>query len=140
MMEGINGSQSTSAGFENANRNADASPPSGAPAGAPDVQPDVSVAISELAAARLETMMAPAEHGSDTMNTSGSNGGIDFGVEMGGFAWPLNTTAESTVENEQVSGDDGWKQSSEATSQTGVASSSESAYLALGKSTVSASE
>ena len=59
---------------------------------------------------------------------------------MGGFAWPLNTTADSTVENEQVSGDDGWEQSSEATSQTGVASSSESAYLALGKSTVSASE
>lgn len=87
----------------------------------------------------MESMMAPAEHRSGTMDTSGANGGIEFGVDMGGFDWPLNAGAESTVSNETTSGDDGWVQSSEATAEDGTAASSESAYLALGKSTVNAS-
>lgn len=140
MMEGINSDLSTSAVSEASARPSDYSPPSGAPVGTPEAQPDVSVVISDAAAARLEAMMAPAEHSSDTIKVDGGSGMMNFGVEMGGFDWPLNAGAESTIENEDVSGDKGWTQSSEPTSVTGVAASSESAYLALGKSTVSSAE
>lgn len=138
-MEGINGNLSTSAVQQAPARTSEFTPPSGEPAGAPEVQPNVSVAISDAAAARMESMMAPAEHRNGTMETAGANGGVEFGVDMGGFDWPLNADAESTVANEVTSGDDGWVQSSETTAEVGTAASSESAYLALGKSTVNAS-
>ena len=83
-------------------------------------------------------MMAPAEHGSDTININERTGGVDFGVEMGGFAWPLNSEQESTVANDEVSGEDGWEASRQAGAGPDVAESSESAYLALGKTTVNA--
>jgi hypothetical protein len=138
MLEGINGNPSTAPAGEGPAGASTAKPPSGKPIGAPEAQPDVEVAISNAANARMEAMMAPAEHGSDTITINERNGGVDFGVEMGGFAWPLNSEQESTVANDEVSGEDGWEASREAGAGPDVAESSESAYLALGKTTVNA--
>jgi|GEM_PF-6548088 len=139
-MDGINGSVPASPNGEAPAQNTAFSLPSGEPAGAPEVAPGVAVEISEAAKARLDSMMAPSELSSDTFNASAENGGVEFGVEMGGFDWPLNAGADSTVSTQSESGDDGWLQSSESDSLTGIAESSESAYLALGKSTVNAAE
>lgn len=139
MMEGITGSRSSAVVPEAPEPTSQFTPPSGEPAGAPEAQPDVAVAISDAASARLDAMMTPAEHSNGTMQVSDSGGGINFGVEMGGFDWPLNAQADSTVANQSME-ENGWRASSEATAQTGVAESGESAYLALGKSSVNAAE
>jgi hypothetical protein len=106
------------------------------------MRPDVAVAISNLAQARMDTMHSPQSNESmQTMQSNASNGGIDFGVDKGGFAWPLNVGDTGTNEG-SVDSMDAWTASKQAVNGIILdeAQASESAYIALGKSSVNAAE
>lgn len=87
-------------------------PPSGEPAGAPAAEPDVEVAISDRAQARMEAMMAPAEAGSDTVEWNAKRGGMEFGVEKGGFDWALDVRENTTQDNAAFASEEGWSAAS----------------------------
>ena len=118
-------------------------PPAGKPMGAPDVEPDVAVAISDMAQARIDHLMGPkSSDSSSTMQLSGDSGGISFGVDRGGFAWPLDSNSETTANPGTSQSMAGWEAAERSVNGVYVdeAQASESAYIALGKSTVNASE
>jgi hypothetical protein len=111
--------------------------------GATGATPDVSLAISQLANARLDSMMAPESAQADeSMQMNASNGGVDFGVEMASFSWPLDASEASTADGADVDSVDAWSSAEKAGNgeTANGAKSSESAYIALGKSTVSATK
>ena len=142
-MDGINGSQSLSPTEQSRSKTSENAPPSGEPVGVGSMRPDVAVAISSLAQARMETMHSPQSNNSmQTMQPNASNGGIDFGVDKGGFAWPLDVGDANTSEGVDIGSMDGWTASKQAVN--GIipdeAQASESAYIALGKSSVNAAE
>ena len=118
----------------------DSAPPTGKPIAVSDVKPDVSVAISEMAQARLESMASPSDASeSATMAMNSNNGGVDFGVDKGGFDWPLNSENENTAQAAKFEGESTWDAKGEVVNGVLQAESNEAAYIALGKSTVSAS-
>jgi hypothetical protein len=143
MMDGINGSQSMSPMDQSRARVSENAPPSGEPMGTESMRPDVTVAISDLAQARMDTMHSPQSNDSmQTMQSNTSNGGIEFGVDKGGFAWPLAVDDTSPTEGAGVDSMDAWTASKQAVN--GIIldedQASESAYIALGKSSVNAAE
>jgi len=118
----------------------DSAPPSSKPIAVSEVKPDVSVAISEMAQARMESMAAPSDASkSATMSMNSGNGGVDFGVDKGGFDWPLNTESETTAQAAQFETENAWEPQGEVVNGLLQADASEAAYFALGKSNVSAS-
>jgi len=142
-MDGVNGANPLSSADQWGDKSAMNVPPKGRPAGAPAVEPDVELAISDLAQARMAVLERPASaDGSETMQMSTSNGGIDFGVESGGFEWPLNAQAIATVSQPQSETMNGWEAAKQVVNGVYVddAQASESAYIALGKSKVNAGE
>ena len=141
-MDGINGSQPLSPTKPSSSKVAENSPASNHPVGAVNMTPDVDVAISELTQARMETMMSPQSgESSEAMRSNASNGGIDFGVDKGGFAWPLDTAKTNTSDGADLDSVDAWQVAKQAVNGMVVdeTHASESAYIALGKSTVSSS-
>ena len=142
-MDGVNGVNSLSSMDQWGEKNATTVPPRGKPAGAPEAEPDVELAISDLAQARMESLESPASaDGRETMKMSTKNGGIDFGVDSGGFEWPLDAQANATVSQPQSETMNAWEAAKQVVNGVYVddAQASESAYIALGKSTVNASE
>lgn len=143
MLDPINGSSNSTPAEPVRSNSSDSTPATGQPAGVEEVEPDVAVAISDMAQARMEGMMAPAESNSTTtLQMDETSGSFNFGVEMGGFAWPLDSGAPSTSEGADVDSVDAWKASENTVNGVlvGDAEAGESAYIALGKSTVNASE
>lgn len=120
----------------------DSTPPRGRAAGVEEVEPDVAVEISDMAQARMVGMMSPAQSGSESsMQADQGNGGVNFGVDRGGFAWPLDAASSSTADGADFESMDGWEASANTVNGVLVdGESSESAYIALGKSTVNASK
>jgi len=110
--------------------------------GAPEAEPDVSVAISDLAQARMDSLMGPASSDSSPTMEMGADGVISFGVDRGGFAWPLDANGETTASPAVSDNSVPWQAAEKAVNGVYVddAQASESAYIALGKSTVNASE
>ena len=75
------------------------------------------------------------------MQADQGNGGVNFGVDRGGFAWPLDAASSSTADGADFESMDGWEASANTVNGVLVdGESSESAYIALGKSTVNASK
>lgn len=143
MMDGINGSQSLTHTERSRAQISENAPPSGEPMGTESMRPDVAVAISSLAQARMESMQSPQSNDSmQSMQSNASNGGIDFGVDKGGFVWPLALGDTSTTEGAEFDSMDAWTASKQAVNGIILdeAQASESAYIALGKSTVNATE
>jgi len=119
---------------------ADSTPPTGKPIAVSDLKPDVLVAITEMAQARMESMAAPSDASEKaTMVFNPRNGGVDYGVEKGGFDWPLNAENENTAQAAKFEGESTWDAKGEVVNGVLQAESNEAAYIALGKSTVSAS-
>lgn len=119
----------------------DSAPPSSKPIAVSEVKPDVSVAISEMAQARMESMAAPADASkAASMSENSSNGSLEFGVEKGGFDWPLNAGDATTAEASKFESENGWKAQGEVTNGILQSDTNEADYIALGKSTVSASK
>lgn len=139
-MEGVNGANPVNATEDSRGTKVDSTPPKGQPVGAPAAEPDVSVAISELAQARLSQLEQPSSADSNATMQYTDNGGVDFGVDRGGFEWPLNTQQETTATPGPSESMDLWKTSNEVVNGVHFddAQASESAYIALGKSTVNA--
>ena len=143
MTDGINGSNSLSPIDQARARVAETRPETGKPFGSPEVKADVSVAISDLAQARYDSLMQPASAAtSSTMQSSADNGGIDFGVDRGGFEWPLDTGMEGTAAQGPTDSVKDWQASKDVVNGVYSANvdASESAYIALGKSTVNAAD
>jgi hypothetical protein len=114
----------------------DSVPPTGKPIALSDIKPDVSVAISEMAQARMESMAAPSEAlDRSTVAMDSRHGGVD----KGGFDWPLNSRNDTTAQVAKFDGESTWEAQGEVVNGVLQSESNESAYIALGKSTVSAS-
>ena len=141
-MEGVNGANPVNPAEQSHGTKIVNTPPAGQPIGAPAAEPDVSVAISELAQARMNQLDRPASADSTATMQYTDNGGVDFGVDRGGFEWPLNTQQKTTAAQGPSESMDVWKAANESVNGVHVddAQASESAYIALGKSTVNANE
>ncbi len=138
MMDSINGT-ATAGPMEqvrdNMTKNA---PPSAAPAGAPAVEPDVAVAISEMAQARMDSMMAaPAEAQKGNAAYNGTTGGMDFGVDKGGFDWPLDAKQSSTASVAEFESQGGWEAAGQSVNGVLLDEASAAEYIALGKTSIS---
>ena len=142
MTDGINGSNSLSSIDHARDRVSDGRPPSGEPIGAPKAKPDVAVAISDLAQARFDTLMQPAVSDSATGGQVSDNGGFEYGVDRGGFDWPLDAESKSTASAGPSESMEAWQTSKNVVN--GVYNSdvdaSQSAYIALGKTSVNAAD
>ena len=141
-MEGVNGANPVNPAEQAQGTKIVSTPPTGQPVGVSAAEPDVSVAISELAQARLSQLDRPSSTDSKATLQYTDNGGVDFGVDRGGFEWPLNTQQKTTAAQGPSESMDLWKASNEAVNGVHIddAQASESAYIALGKSTVNANE
>lgn len=142
-MDGVNNSGSVGPIDQIRENSAANRPPAGKPMGAPTVEPDVSVAISDMAQARMDNLMGPESADSNaTIQMSGDAGGFSFGVDRGGFAWPLDSNSETTANPSASQSMAGWEAAEQSVNGVYVdeGQASESAYIALGKSTVNASE
>jgi len=140
-MDGINGGKSLSPTEQAQQSVSNNRPPSSAPVGAPAITPDVSVAISNLAKSRMKAMMAPpSEAQMGTANWNEETGSMDFGVDKGGFSWPLDAGQEATVTASKFESQSMWTASSEAVNGVVVDDANESAYIALGKTAISDSQ
>jgi hypothetical protein len=141
MMDSVSGSTPSNV-LELSNiESVDSAPPSSKPIAVSEVKPDVSVAISQMAQARMESMAAPSDASeSETLSVNSKSGGMEFGVEKGGFDWPLNAGSETTAQAAKFDSEDAWVAKGEAVNGILNDAGNESAYIALGKSTVSASK
>lgn len=118
----------------------DSAPPSSKPIAVSEVKPDVSVAISEMAQARMESMAAPADASQRAgLSENTSNGSLEFGVDKGGFDWPLNAEDGNTAEASKFESQNGWEAQGKVTNGILESDANEADYIALGKSTVAAS-
>lgn len=140
MMDSVGGSTPVNVLELSSVASVDSAPPSSKPVGVSEVSPDVSVAISQMAQARLDSMAAPSDASqSATLSMNSESGGMEFGVEKGGFDWPLNAGSETTAQAAKFDSEDAWVAKGEAVNGVPEDAANESAYIALGKSTVSAS-
>ena len=113
-------------------------PPSGSPAGAPSVEPDVDVAISEAAQARFDAMQAPAAEASrGDASWDASSGSMDFGVDKGGFDWPLNATQTGTATGTEFQSDEGWSAGGEVVNGVLVDEANAANQIAMGQTAIS---
>ena len=108
MIDGINGAGTSAAAGPLVNNLVQSTPPSGSPAGAPVVEPDVEVALSDLAAARLQAMQSRGPESSEEVSWDASSGSLNHGVDKGGFDWSLDVTEGSTNEGMAFKGDEAW--------------------------------
>jgi|TARA_B110000495_G_C22660237_1_gene390862 hypothetical protein len=140
MMDSVSGSTPLNVLELSNSASVDSAPPSSKPIAVSEVKPDVSVAISEMAQARMKSMASPSDaSNSATQSINTDNGGMDFGVEKGGFDWPLNAGSETTAQAAKFDSEDAWTAKGEAVNGLADDVANEAAYIALGKSTVSAS-
>ena len=140
MMDSIGGSTPLNLSEHASVASSDSAPPSGKPAAVSEVKPDVSVAISEMAQARLESMAAPSDaNASAAMSMNSGNGGVDFGVDKGGFDWPLDANQSTRSDAAKFDTESNWEARGEVVNGVLLDEANEAAYFALGKSTVSAS-
>ena len=112
-------------------------PPSGEPAGAPAVEPDVEVAISDRAQARMEAMMAPAEAGSDAAEWDAERGGMEFGVDKGGFDWALDVRENTTQDNAAFASEEGWSAASKVVNGVLIDEANAANRIAMGDTGIS---
>lgn len=112
-------------------------PPAGEPAGAPAVEPDVAVAISDRAQARMEAMMAPAEAGSEAVKWDAKSGKMEFGVDTGGFDWPLDVREETTQENAAFATQDGQSANSKVVNGVSLDAANAANRIAMGDTSIS---
>ena len=108
MIDGTNGPTGLAPAPSVPETTSSTAPPAGEPAGAPAVEPDVEVAISDRAQARMEAMMAPAEAGSETAGWDAKSGGMEFGVDKGGFDWALDVREKTTQDTAAFASQEGW--------------------------------
>lgn len=113
-------------------------PPSGSPAGAPSAAPDVEVAISQVAQARLDAMQAPAaEPSQGDPSWDAASGSMDFGVEKGGFDWPLNANQSSTASGTGFESQEGWSAAGDVVNGVLLDDANAANEIAMGDTSIS---
>ena len=82
-------------------------------------------------------MMAPAEAGSDTVEWNAKRGGMEFGVEKGGFDWALDVRENTTHDNAAFASEEGWSAASKVVNGVLIDEANAANRIAMGDTGIS---